>query len=45
MKEIKVKKIMDMVYKVTIDKEVYCYTGTEENANKIAKDLDFIYNV
>jgi hypothetical protein len=45
MKKIEVKKVGEMIVKVTIDGELYCYTGTIENAQRIAKNLDFIYNV
>lgn len=45
MKEIKVKKCNEMIYSVSIDGKVYCYTGTLHNAEKIAKNLNFVYNV
>ena len=44
-KKIEVKKCNEMIYAILIDNEVYCYTGTESNANKIKKSLDFIYNI
>jgi len=43
-KKIEIKKCNEMIYKITIDGELYEYTGTLEGAEKVKKNLDFIYN-
>lgn len=45
MKEIKIVKENEMQYAIYIDNEIYTRCGALCTAEKIKKNLDFIYNI